>query len=320
MFHPRAAALPDDQPDLHRPHPAQGSDLSGPATCNHRDGLWNAVQAQLIAARARPRGRTVGATEARTLTGKLRDETGDRLTPTHTVRRGRRFSYYVSHRLIAGGTDPSGWRLPAEALEATLQRIIGRRLREAANRHALLATPDVLGAGEIAHRTEQLVADLEKDPAYCSSLISSVDLEHGRIRISLAPEQISAPLGIAAAALSSDLLSFTCAFSLRRRGVETRIVAGETSAAPDETLLRTLAEAHSWAEALRAGKSLAEIAVSTVRSEPYIRTRIPFAFLAPRLQATILDGHQPPDLSVARLLREGIPADWTLQLRLFAVT
>ncbi len=69
-----------------------------------------------------------------------------------------------------------------------------------------------------------------------------------------------------------------------------------------------------------AGKSLAEIAVSTVRSEPYIRTRIPFAFLAPRLQATILDGHQPPDLSVARLLREGIPADWTLQLRLFAVT
>ena len=94
-------------------------------------------------------------------------------------------------------------------------------------------------------------------------------------------------------------------------------MAGETEPLPDPVLVRTLAEARAWATSLRAGTTLAEIAASTGRSEPYIRTRIPLAFLAPRLQAAILDGRQPPDLSVAGLLREGIPMGWDDQARLF---
>ncbi len=119
------------------------------------------------------------------------------------------------------------------------------------------------------------------------------------------------------AALSDRLLHVTAAFALRRRGVETRIIAGETVPAPDATLQRTLAEAHLWARDLRAGTSLTHIARKTGRSEPYIRTRIPLAFLAPKLQAAILDGRQPADLSVARLIRDDIPMDWSAQARLF---
>jgi hypothetical protein len=68
---------------------------------------------------------------------------------------------------------------------------------------------------------------------------------------------------------------------------------------------------------LRTGKSLTAIARETGRSEPYIRTRIPLAFLAPKLQAAILDGLQPAHVSVAQLLRDGIPMDWNEQARLF---
>lgn len=89
--------------------------------------------------------------------------------------------------------------------------------------------------------------------------------------------------------------------------------------APDAVLQRTLAEAHNWARALRAGISLTEIARETGRSEPYIRTRIPLAFLAPKLQAAILDGRQPADLSLAKLVRDGIPMDWADQARLFGI-
>jgi site-specific DNA recombinase len=45
----------------------------------------------------------------------------------------------------------------------------------------------------------------------------------------------------------------------------------------------------------------------------------PLAFLAPKIQAAILDGKQPPDLSLAKLLREGIPVDWDEQEKLFGV-
>ena len=90
--------------------------------------IWERVQTKLQAASARPRGRKVAsprfdAMPAAPLTGKLRDETGDRLTPTHTKRRGRQLRYYTSNRLISGGTDPSGWRLPAPQLELSLIHI-----------------------------------------------------------------------------------------------------------------------------------------------------------------------------------------------------
>ena len=122
------------------------------------------------------------------------------------------------------------------------------------------------------------------------------------------------------AALSDQLTRINCAFVLRRRGVETRIIAGETVPAPDQVMQRTLAEAHLWARARRRGTSLTEIARETGRSEPYIRTRIPLAFLAPKLQAAILDGRQPAHLSVAQLIREDIPLDWTEQARIFEIT
>ena len=42
-------------------------------------------------------------------------------------------------------------------------------------------------------------------------------------------------------------------FTLRRRGIETKIIAGETMPAPDPGPQRSLAEAHVWARSLRAG-------------------------------------------------------------------
>jgi hypothetical protein len=130
---------------------------------------------------------------------------------------------------------------------------------------------------------------------------------------------IAATLEVPVAALSDAITRVSSALALRRRGVETRIIAGETLAAPDEVLQRTLTEAHLWARALRAGTSLTEIARQTGRSEPYIRARIPLAFLAPKLQAAILDGRQPAHLSVAQLIREDIPMDWTEQARRFDI-
>lgn len=281
--------------------------------------LWDRVQTKLIAAGARPRGRSPTATDARILTGKLRDETGDHLTPTHTRKEGRRFAYYVSNRLIAGGKDSSGWRLPAEAMETTLRQVIVGHLRTAATGHALLAQPEASGAAEQMHRATGLADRVESDVALLGRIIASGTLAPGKLQLELDPGVIAAALEVPVAAMSDRLLRFTCAFALRRRGVETRIIAGETIPAPDEVLQRTLAEAHLWARALRAGTSLTEIARVTGRSEPYIRTRIPLAFLAPKLQAAILDGRQPVHLSVAQLIRDDIPMGWNEQARLFDI-
>lgn len=282
--------------------------------------LWARVQEQLIAARARPRGRSPVRTEARTLTGKLRDEAGDPLTPTHTQRHGRRFSYYVSNRLIAGGTDPSGWRLPAKALETCLGQIVARHLQRAAEGHAILARPDASSTADLSRRARTLAERIETDTDLLGKFVEAGTLAQGRLDLRLDASALATALQVSVDALSSDFTRIAEPFTLRRRGVETRIIAGETVPAPDPVLQRSLAEAHGWAKALQAGKSLIEIARQTGRSEPYVRNRIPLAFLAPHLQAAILDGKQPVDLSVAKLVRDGVPADWNEQARLFGIS
>ena len=80
--------------------------------------LWDDVQAVLAANRVE---RTTGARASHPslLTGMVFDETGERLTPTHAVKKGTRYRYYVSTSLLTGARKnrSSGRRIPAGNLE-----------------------------------------------------------------------------------------------------------------------------------------------------------------------------------------------------------
>ena len=80
--------------------------------------LWDQVQATLA------ENRIERASGARTkqpslLTGLLFDATGERLTPTHAVKKGTRYRYYVSTSLMTGTrkSNAAKWRVPAGDLE-----------------------------------------------------------------------------------------------------------------------------------------------------------------------------------------------------------
>src|SRR6516162_1745153 len=57
--------------------------------------MWTAVQDQLVAKARRHRSK-VDAAEPSLLTGMLTDAHGNRFTPSHAVRSGRRYRYYIS--------------------------------------------------------------------------------------------------------------------------------------------------------------------------------------------------------------------------------
>ena len=61
--------------------------------------VWDKVQAMLADQAGRDRGQG-NAAQASPFAGKLFDETGDRLTPSHANKKGVRHRYYVSHRLV----------------------------------------------------------------------------------------------------------------------------------------------------------------------------------------------------------------------------
>ena len=105
--------------------------------------------------------------------------------------------------------------------------------------------------------------------------------------------------------------------ALRRRGVEGKIVAGDREPDPDRTMLRALAHAHTWTADLRKGKPLSEIAAATRHSESYIRTRAQLAFLSPAIQKAILNGRQPPELTLEKIIRKPMPLDWDVQAQFY---
>src|SRR5271169_5795640 len=83
--------------------------------------LWDRVQAQL---RSDNQGRRTGirATSPSLLVGLLQDAHGNHFTPTHAVKNGRRYRYYVcqSAKDNAGGTDGRPARLPAHEIESVV--------------------------------------------------------------------------------------------------------------------------------------------------------------------------------------------------------
>jgi site-specific DNA recombinase len=90
------------------------------------EALWAEVQRTLQDHRVE-RPATAMKSEA-LLAGVLFDAEGEPMTPTHAVKKGTRYRYYVSRRLIVGTADKStgdGQRIPADNLEA----LVIRRMR-----------------------------------------------------------------------------------------------------------------------------------------------------------------------------------------------
>ena len=80
--------------------------------------LWDAVQAQL-ASHAAERNCGTNICQSSLLAGLLFDGDGNRMTPTHAVKKGVRYRYYASRPLITKDqTEPSaGLRIPAGQIE-----------------------------------------------------------------------------------------------------------------------------------------------------------------------------------------------------------
>ena len=78
--------------------------------------------------------------EKSSLSGRIVDENGDGLTPSHARKGERKYRYYVSRNLQAQGSTPSsatpsrvGWRLPARELEERVAAAVREMLDDQAS-------------------------------------------------------------------------------------------------------------------------------------------------------------------------------------------
>jgi DNA invertase Pin-like site-specific DNA recombinase len=147
--------------------------------------IWAAVRAR-IAANTHVRSSGNRAREPSPLAGKLLDHTGVPMTPSHAVKSGRRYRYYVSRHLISGTADrsnahhPDGWRLPAREIE----RIVTDAVKDLlADRSTL--TRDAREAGMAADSILGLLGAAARWKGEFLDLVERIDLTSDRIAITL---------------------------------------------------------------------------------------------------------------------------------------
>ena len=217
------------------------------------------------------------------LAGKLFDDHGKPLTPSHAVKAGRRYRYYVSQNLVReNGIRNSGWRIPSREIEGAVLA-------------AVSSDRDVMLWHQQRGIAELVDSELLK-------AITRVQIHDGYLRIATSLK--GAP----------QAMIIDAPFTLRRRGVEARIVlAGNVSRPPDTVLAKRILRAMSWLEQIRAGVSITKIAAAEAVSSAYITNNLDLAFLAPQILTAIIEGRQPPEMSAKRFTRMQLPIDWTAQ-------
>ena len=290
---------------------------------------WDQVQIKLQNGAARTRtasGRSQdkGRPKVSRLCGKLFDETGDRLTPSHSkTRKGQRLRYYVSHRLIkhSGEPDISGWRLPAPELEKLVADQVCRTMDAPAFASKLItgvATAEIAIAHKAIRELLGTPANAETHRSKVLELVSRADLAPGKIRISLDAIATADFLSVPADRLNPEALNVTAVFRNRRRGVETRLVLSDAPPARDEVLLRNAALGHIWFGKIKSGQTYDDIASEAGVSRRRVMQLVDLAFLAPDIVGQILEGKQQTGLTSDHLIKRGFPDNWEDQRKAFA--
>ena len=277
--------------------------------------VWDSVQILLKQKAPYVRGQQAQANQSSLLIGKLFDETGDRLSPSHSKKNGKRLRYYISYRLSkqSGEKDIAGWRLPAKPLEDQILHAVINHIREHVTSE-LLINPD---AATISNAVT-VINEMQSRPDEIVALIDRINIAPGRVRIILNAHQISALFSLKASAINTETLTFKLPFQTRKRGVETKLIIGHVEPEKDHTLIRNLATAHKWLELIKSGESIDDVAKQDNTSRRRIQQIIAFAFLAPDIVQMILDGRQPMRLTSEWVLRHALPNDWQDQRVLIA--
>ena len=281
------------------------------------------------------------------LTGILFDDKGTRLTPSHAVKDGKRYRYYVTalggrNTSKLSGTD--SWRIPAAELDSVVINAIMELLQDQGRLvdvlylkgiDASLIEATLTGARQ-AHK--RLVCSSEQDrQTAIRPCLQRVTLGISELKLTICTssllelcngEQESQSAGTGRRQDTEPLTSaeIIVPISIQRRGIEKKLVLSNammtTVGHPDQTLVSGIAYARNWFDKLMSGEcqTLRDLAQVEGRNERYVSQILKLAFLDPVLVEQVISGDQPVDLTLEKLRRmNDLPVRWDLQRRLLGL-
>jgi DNA invertase Pin-like site-specific DNA recombinase len=296
---------------------------------------WDAVQA-LLAANSHQQLVKTRSRNPSLLAGLLFEGNGQRLIASHSVKQGKRYRYYITPPTkrpdAADEAAPatalrkrgrSTLRIPAGEVEGAVLRLLTASLTNAQWRADHLHGPDTpVASRRVVEANAVALADRlgDTDPidqrGLILMLVERVTLDRDTISVVIRTGPLIAAAGAAgdsvadghALSETTPSVTVTRPFVWRRRGGDVRlIIEGDSEAEPerDPALIKGLSQAHRWWRDLIEQRypTFRALAAAYGIDERFAAWVTRLAFLPASLIRQILDGTQPADLTLARLIK-----------------
>jgi DNA invertase Pin-like site-specific DNA recombinase len=265
--------------------------------------LFDAVQAKLDAS-ASARHLKLRASPS-ILSGRIFDDGGNRMTPTHTNKQGARYRYYVSHAILQkrGGEAGSVVRISAPDIETAVVQAVRNHLdkRKSGDR------PNPTTDRELIERhVERIIVKPQMIEVHLVSEAGHGPAEHDQAIV-------AQHLSETAASVAITVPWTTTAIAAAKGILHSPLPSPAMSVDERDVILTAIAKARAWIADLIEGRatSFAEISQREGKVERHIRLLAPLAFVSPRIIADIIDGILP-SIAITDLAKQ-LPYCWARQ-------
>ena len=247
------------------------------------------------------------------LSGKLYDDKGNAMSPSwSTSSSGKKYRYYVSQALIRKEPSKLGTigKVSLPPLANFIDSCVKHFLREKPKIHPYIQQFGVSKQKEIIKRLTgyPMTRDIEK------TLIKRIKLNPNKIEITLYQEQVSElfnaiyenrEMAILKPEKLKNETTYTETYHIGTVANGTKVIVGQfiqPIKQSNKELIKILNQACAWHQDILDGKTTQEIANREKVCVQYVRRILNLSFLSPKIVRAILNGTQPADCTLKKLL------------------
>lgn len=251
------------------------------------------------------------------LVGKIFDDKLNKMTPSHSNTRKRKYRYYVSQPTLKNNKTQSGSvdKIPAGEIENFVIKTVKEFLTNPKQTQKYIKDYDLRKQKEILNTLKNLQSF--SDPKLIRSILAKVIVAKDSVEISLCEKGLK--LTIDNLLASVDLLNeaetetnlpikIIKLVKVTRTSQSGNVLImrpdEKTTPNPNPYLINAIVKSHYWNNLILSGKAKTSLDIQKLESlndNSYIKQVLNLKFLAPEITEAILNGTQPRDLTMAKL-------------------
>jgi site-specific DNA recombinase len=263
------------------------------------------------------------------LAGKIFDDKGNYMSPSHSNTRNRKYRYYVSQALIQSRRNEAGSvsKIPASEIETFVKQEIKNFLADTTKMQTYFENFKLSKQKDLLLTAKNL-QKVNPSNAFIRSLINKIVIYKEKVEIIICKDQLLKALGAMTYNLQmpEELKNETESPILITKNIKISSTANNGSiliisdskrqeSNINPLLIKAIAKSFSWNKLLLSGevKSSTDIQKrENLKTNTYVKYILRLRFLAPDIVESILNGTQPKDMTIEKLFKVNT-LDWAEQ-------